>query len=600
MEIAIVLVILVVAGYLFARETFSVDLVALMILGVLLVVEILAKTTHWIDPDRWISPQDGVSGFANPAVITVAAMFVLSSGLQKTGAARAVADLLLRWGKSQFVLLILMMVAIGATSAFVNNTAAVAVFLPMILAVSARKKMSASKLLIPLSFASQFGGVCTLIGTSTNLIVSAISEQQGYKAFGMFEFTRLGLILMAVGILYFVVVGYWLLPKRRSEELSEVYQLGEYITELKVTGKSSLVGKTAAETKFGQRYDATLLEIVRSKERLWAPQTEPVRVGDVLLVRGRVKNLMDLKSAWKLELQPEFKLRDAQLEGKDLVLTEALIAPNSALSGRTLSGVEFHRRYNSIVLAIGRRGVPLREQLTHVRLQSGDALLLLGPKKEIDRLRRDDNLIVLLEVEHPVLRGHKVPVALGIVAGVVLLATLGIMPIMVSSILGCIALVATQCLKLEEAYKAIDWKVIFLLAGVLPLGLALQRSGAADLIASRSVELVGPLGPTAVLAAFFVLTTVLTALMSNNATAVVLAPIAISTAIGLGVSPKPFLMAVMFAASTCFATPIGYQTNVMVYTPGNYRFSDFLKVGIPLNILFAVIAVYFIPRFWPF
>jgi len=600
MEIAIVLIILGLAAYLFAKETFPVDLVALMILGVLLLVEIVGNATHWINPTRWITAQEGVSGFANSAVITVAAMFVLSAGLQKTGAVRALADLLLRWGRNQFVLLVLMMVSVGIASAFVNNTAAVAVFLPLILAVSTRKKMSASKLLIPLSFASQFGGVCTLIGTSTNLLVSSISEQSGYGAFGMFEFSQLGLILVVAGILYFLVIGYWLLPKRRGGELVEMYQLGEYVAELYVTSKSPLLGKTAKEMAFGQLYDATLLEIVRDKERLWSPQTEPVHSGDVLLVRGQVKNLMDLKTAWKLDLQPEFKLRDADLQSGLLTLTEALVAPSSPLIDRTLSAVEFQKHYGAVVLAIGRRGQALREQLTQAELQSGDALLLLGPRVDIDKLRGNDDFVVLQELEHPVLRMHKVPIALGIAAVTVLLATLNIVPIMVSAILGCIAMVATQCLKLEEAYKAIDWKVIFLLAGVLPLGLALQKSGAAGLIAHLSVTLVGGFGPMAVLAVLFLLTTVLTSIMSNNATAVLLAPVAIATAVGLGVSPKPFLMAVMFAASTCFATPIGYQTNVMIFTPGNYRFSDFLKVGLPLNAIFMVIAVYFIPQFWPF
>lgn len=600
MEVALVTAITLLAVYLFATEKFSVDLVAMFVLGALLVVGLFTEPHGWIDPEKWIRPEEGISGFSNSATITVAAMFVLSAGLQRTGAVRALGQALVKLGKYPPVLLVLLMLSAGVASAFINNTAAVAVFLPLVLTVCARRKFPASKFLIPLSFASQFGGVCTLIGTSTNLLVSSISDQAGFGAFRMFEFSQLGLILMAAGVVYFLVAGYWLLPSYRGEQLTEVYQLGEYITEMRIMEKSPLIGKTMVSSKFGEEHDVTVLEILRENRKLWAPLTEPIREGDILLVRGRVKDLIAMRGAERIEIEPEFKLQDKALQTEDLKLVEALVAPQSRLIDRTLTELEFRRRYNAIVLAIQRRGLPLRKKLTNVRLRFGDALLLQGPEKEIKRLRADDNFIVLEEVEEPALRRRKVPIALGIIALVVGLATINVMPILVSAILGCIVMVVTRCLTLEEAYGAIDWKVIFLLAGVLPLGLAMEKSGAAHLIAVSSVELVGKLGPQAVLGAVFVLTVVLTSIMSNNAAAVLLAPIAISTALDLDLSPKPFLMAVMFAASTCFATPIGYQTNVMVYNPGGYRFADFMKVGIPLNILFAILAVYFIPHIWPF
>jgi di/tricarboxylate transporter len=586
-EIILVLTILVVAVALFVSERFSVDLIAIMVLATLLVLGL-------------VTMEEGLSGFSNQATITVGAMFILSAALQKTGALTALGRRFIRMGKSPSVLLLVVMVTIAAISAFINNTAAVAVLLPLVLAVSARRKISPSKLLIPLSFASQFGGVCTLIGTSTNLLVSAISDERGYGAFSMFEFARLGTIMLTAGVLYIFFVGRWFLPSRRTDNLAEAYHLGEYITELRVLPGSPLVGRSIIKSKFGQTHDATVLEILRDNQKIWSPLHEPVQAGDVLLVRGKIKELMDLKATEKLEIEPEFKLQESALEARDLMLVEALVAPRSRLMGRTLGEIDFRRRYNTIVLAIQRRSHTLNEKLNQVRLRFGDALLLQAPKEEIARLRRDDNFIVLEELDEPALRRTKIPIALGIIALVVSLAAWQVLPIVYTAIMGCVAMVVTRCLTLEEAYNAIDWKVVFLLAGILPLGIAMQNSGAAAFLTDQGLKLVGGFGPIAVLAMIYFLTATLTECMSNNAAAVLVAPIAISTAVGLGVDPKPFLMAVCFAASTSFATPIGYQTNTMVYSPGGYKFTDYMMVGIPLNLIFWGLAVYYIPKFWPF
>jgi di/tricarboxylate transporter len=552
-----------------------------------------------------VTVEEGVSGFSNPATITVGAMFVLSAGLSKTGALQTLARLLVRASKYPYVLLLLLIPAVAIPSAFVNNTPVVAVFLPLVLAVCAKRKFSPSKFLIPLSFASQFGGVCTLIGTSTNILVSTLSDKAGYGAFSMFEFSQLGLIMVVAGVVYFLTVGYWLLPERRGEELTATYQLGEYITELRVMPGSAFIGQTVASAKFGRQQDVTVLELLREEEKLFSPLHEPIRAGDILMVRGKVADLMELKSAGKLEIESEFKLRDAALQSGDLSLVEVLVAPQSTVIGRTLVELDFNRLYRGIVLAIQRRGQTIREQLKHLRLRSGDALLLMIPKAEIARMRADDNLVVLEPVDEPSLRRRKAPLALFIVALVVLFASAPVfngkpLPILATAVLGCVAMVLTRCISLEQAYAAIDWKVIFLLAGVLPLGIAMEKTGTAQFLAQHAINLVGGLGPVAVLAVLYLLTATLTECMSNNAAAVLLTPIGISTALGLGVSPRPFLLAIMFAASTAFATPVGYQTNTMIYNPGGYRFTDFMKVGIPLNIIFWILAVYFIPRFWPF
>jgi len=587
MEIALVLAILVGAVALFATEKLPVDQVALLVLAALLLFGL-------------VTPAEGISGLSNPATVTVAAMFVLSAGLQKTGAVSALGALLVRWGGNHFLLLALLMGGIGLVSAFINNTAAVAVFLPLVLTTAAARKVSSSKLLIPLSYASQFGGVCTLIGTSTNLLVSAIAERSGVGAFSMFEFAGLGLIMFAAGTVYLLLLSRWLLPDRRGAQLTQNYQLGEYITELRVTKESPFIGQTVLDTKLGESQDTTVLELIRGERKVWSPLREPLQAGDILLVRGKVKDLVALRNTTGLEIEPEFKLKDEALEEGDLDLVEALVAPHSRLAGHTLSGLDFHWRYKAIVLAVQRRGQLLREKLANVRLRFGDALLLLGPKEEIARLRADDNLIVLEERRDVPLHARKAPLALAIIAGVVILAALNIQPILVTAILGCAALTVAGCLRLEDAYRAVDWKVIVLLAGVLPLGIALEKSGAAQLIADTTIRLTKDAGPVVVLAALYLLTAVLTECMSNNAAAVLLAPIAITAATKLGVSPKPFLMAVTFAASTSFATPVGYQTNTMVYNAGGYRFTDFMKVGIPLNLIFWGLSVYFIPKFWPF
>jgi di/tricarboxylate transporter len=591
MDIALVLILLAAAVILFATETYPVDFVAVVVLGAVMLLGLWRGV---------VTPADAVSGFSNPATITVGAMFVLSAGLQRTGAVRAMARAMFPLGRWPLAFLLLVMVTAAGVSAFINNTAAVAVFLPLVLAFCARRKFAPSKFLIPLSYAAQFGGVCTLIGTSTNLLVSSIAQQAGVGAFTMFEFAPVGIILVVAGLAYFLLAGYWLLPKRHGQELTEAYQLGEYITELRVMKNSRLIGKTVTELQLGARHDVTVLEIIRAKENLWSPLTEPMREGDVLLVRGKVQNLMDLKVTATLEIQPDFKLRDETLQTDKLALVEALVATGAHMIGRTLRGLEFRHRYNTIVLAMRRHGTPFHSELAKIRLKAGDALLLLGPKEELARLRADENFILLEEVAEPSLRQHKVPLALGIAATVVTLAALNILPIMASAILGCVALVVTGCLKLEEAYEAIDWKVIFLLAGVLPLGIAMEKSGTAAWVAQHTLGSASNFGPTVVLAALYLLTALLTEFMSNNAAAVLLAPIAISTASNLGLSPKPFLITVCFAASTAFSTPVGYQTNTMVYNPGGYRFTDYMKVGIPLNLIFWALAVWFIPKFWSF
>lgn len=586
-ELIAVFGVLAGAVALFVSEKLPVDLVAMMVLASLLLLGL-------------VTPEEGISGFANPATVTVAAMFVLTAGLQKTGATAALGRLLVRFSRNRPLALLAVMALAAVASAFVNNTAAVAVFIPLVLAVAARRKMAASGLLIPLSYAAQFGGVCTLVGTSTNLLVSSISERAGHGAFSMFEFGRLGVVLSIAGALYFLLFSRWLLPERAAVSLPEAYHLGEYITELRVGEGSKYAGKSLRESRLGEEHDVTVLRLLHGERKTWAPLDQPLAAGDVLLVRGRIRELMALKGTAGLELVPEFELGLEALESDDLRLVQALVAPRSRLIGRTLKELDFRGRFRALVLAILRRGHHLEQKLNSVRLELGDALLLQAPRAEIERLRADESFIVLDEVTEGTERRRRAPLAIAILGAAVAVAALGVAPILVTAVAGSIALVLTRCLTLDEAYAAIDWKVIFLLAGVLPLGIAMERTGAARLIADDALGWAGELGPVALLAILYLLTATLTELMSNNATAVLLAPIAISTAEQQGIDPRPLLMAVTFAASTSFSTPVGYQTNAMVYNPGGYRYADFLRAGVPLNLVFWILSVLLIPRIWSF
>ena len=580
------LAVIVVAVALFISEKLPSDVVALLVLASLLVLQL-------------VTPAEAVSGFSSPATITVAAMFVLSSGLSASGVVHAMGRLVARV-RRPLPMTLLVMALVGLLSAFINNTAAVAVFLPIVLASTAANRIPASQLLIPMSYAAQMAGVCTLVGTSTNLLVNSLARNLGHPGFGLFEFTQLGLIMLAAGFVYLLLVQRWLLPHAHNSETDDDDQLGKYISELQVPSNSPLIGHSVADAKLGERYGVFVLELLRVDNAVAQPRAETIRAGDVLIVRGDWSRLSAVIDKNRLQTAPDFQPIDPGNGNTQPVLAEVMIAPGSALVGHTLVSPECHWHYRSAILAIHRRGDVLRSKLRDVRLRVGDVLLLRAPGNELPSLRRNPALLVLSAREHRVFMPRQALLTIAIMATVMAVAALGWLPLVAAAILGCIALVATRCIDNNAAYESIDWRVIMLLAGVIPLGIAMQKSGLAQFIATHLLGFVGDFGPLAVLAAVYLLTAVLTELMSNNATAVLITPIAYSTALAMGLSPTPFLIAVLFAASTSFATPIGYQTNTMVYNAGNYRFTDFMRIGIPLNLLFWVLSVIFIPRFFPF
>lgn len=588
LEALLTLLILAVAIILFVTEKLPIDVVGAGVLSALVLLGL-------------VTPQEGLAGFASSATLTVAAMFVLSAGLRETGVLDRIARLFVRVARWPWLLLIAMMLVVGAISAFINNTAAVAIFLPLVIAAARHRRIAPSKLLIPLSYAAQFGGICTLIGTSTNILVSDIAQQQGVRAFTMFELGQVGLPLAVSGILFIMLFGRWLLPTHPDLSLPNSYGIGDYVTDLRVRTGSPLIGKTLREARFGEDEGVQVIELLRDEHRLWSRRSDAIRAGDVIRVAAPLEKLQALRSRPGLEMDAEFLTGANANAHPEMQLIEALIGPYSRLHGNPLGTFAATLPANIRIVAVRHRDQLVRGgALEQSQLASGDTLLLLAPATEIEQVRALPDLMVLSATSAQKKSRLRAFVALAVMIGVVVVASLNLAPIAIAAITGAAILIASGCLKREQAYRAIEWPVIVLLATLIPLGTALENHGIAAAAAQQAVTWFGGFGPIAVLMAIYLLTAVLTEMMSNNATAVLLAPIAISTADSLGVSPMPFVIAVTIAASASFATPVGYQTNMMVYQAGGYRFADFMRIGIPLGVVYFAISMWLIPLFWPF
>jgi di/tricarboxylate transporter len=589
-EIIIILAIVIVAVILFVTEKIPVDLVSLMVMAVLILIGIL-------------SPEEGFMGFSNEATITIAALYILSQGLFKTGVVNYIGRIFIKIFKRKFwVANSTMLFVSGIISAFINNTTQVALTLPILLKVAKETKISASKLLLPLSYATVFGGILTLIGTSTNILVSSLAKQQGQPPFSMFEFTPLALIFFIVGLLYLIFIGIRLIPERRiNDDLTASFGLGEYLTEIIIKKESGFVGKKINEVSLVKDLGIEVIEVKRIDDRILLPSPLTViRENDRLRIKCNVEKIKELKEKTGILLKPGLKWRDEELQGEDYILVEAVISPHSFLIGKNLKGLRFRNSFGATVLAIRHRGAIMYENVATTALMAGDALLIEISKINFERLRENEAFVVVSEVEPPTFKKSKIVLSIVIMLGVVVTASMEILPISTAAIMGSILLVLSRCISLENAYKAVDWQVIMLLAGSISLGLAMQKTGTAKFLAGSILSVTGSLGPNFILSAFYLITLILTEAMSNNATAALMTPIAISTAASLDLDPRPFLITVMFAASLAFMMPIGYQTHLMIFNPGRYRIIDFIKVGTPLNIIFWILASLLIPVFFPF
>ncbi|ESP88620.1 SLC13 family permease [Candidatus Halobonum tyrrellensis] len=614
-EIGFVFLVVLAALVLFVTEPVPVDITALGVLVALLTVgPVSASLAEWgliASGLTLVTTEQGLSGFANTATLTVLAMFVLSEGVRMTGIVQRLGAVLSRVTRGDEARQLGATVGlVGPISGFINNTAAVAILLPMVTDLAERGGTSPSKLLLPLSYASMFGGTLTLIGTSTNILASDLYARLAPDAvarqFTMFEFLPLGVVLLVVGSAYLFTVGRYLTPERIKPrtDLTEEFGMAEYLTEVVVREDSPLVGQRVETALVETEFDVDIVQLVRDRRVFLEPLgPKQIQPGDVFAVRTDRDTLLDLIDVEGLDLVPEVTVDEDELEaaegGQNLV--EVVIAPGSSLVGESLTSASFRQRYDATVLAFRRGGELIRQRMDEIPLQVGDTLLVQASTDSLERLDANRNFIVAGEIETHDYRESRTAVAVGIVAAVVALAAVDVMPIVVSALAGSLAMVATGCLKPTEVYDAVQWDVIFLLAGVIPLGIALEESGAAALLADGVVAAsqFDAVSPLVLVGVFYVVTALLTNVVSNNASVVLMIPVAIQTAATLGANPLSFAMAVTFAASTAFMTPVGYQTNLFVYGPGGYKFTDYVRVGGPLQAVFAVVTTVGVSVFFP-
>ncbi len=588
----LVLAILIGALILFVSEKLRVDVVAMLVLAALVLSGL-------------VTAEEAFSGFSSPAVITVGAVFIISGALYQTGVADALGQSMLRLGgESPLRLMVIIMVTAGLMSAVMNNIGAVAILLPAIIAISEKMETPPSKLLIPLAFAALLGGNMTLIGTPPNILANDILASYGSEPFSFFDFLPTGILVLVAGILYMVLIGRHLLPARYSANTpSQAYRLRPFLTEVRVTADSIMVGKSLAEVQFNGMYDLNVIHIVRGEELPFFPGANRlVEAQDILLVEGSPQNM--LKAGAELNLET---IRHSAEEGIELELEsgsqrliEITLSPRADLEGKTLKEIDFRARYDLAVMAIRHQGRSIVTRLAEVPLSFGDALLVQGEAERIEKLRFDENFLVLDTPELKTRRLNKAAITVAILLAALLVIIVGWLAPAPTLVIAALLMVLSGALRVDEAYESIDWRSIFLIAGILPLGVAMETSGTAVLIADQIVGLLGDLGPRGVMIGIFILTALLTEVISNVAATVLLVPIAIDIAFGLNVSPKSYVMAVVLAASTSFLMPIGHQVNVLIFGPGGYRFSDYPKVGIGLNLIILILVALFLPLLWPF
>jgi len=619
-EMLFVFAVILAALALFATEPVPVDVTAIGVMVTLLladpVTELLADAGLIAAPFALLSTAEGLSGFASSATITVFAMFILSDGVQRTGIVQVLGRKLATFtGDDETRQLGVTMGLVGPISGFINNTAAVAILLPMVTDLAHEGNTSPSKLLIPLSYASMFGGMLTLVGTSTNILANDVAGRvlneydpatYSTSPIGMFDFTLLGAVVMLVGFAYFFVAGRYLLPERIKPEsdLTAEFEMAEYLTEVEVREDSPLVGRRVQAALVETEFDVDLLQLVRDGRTFLEPLgPKEIHAGDVFVVRTDRDTLVDLLDVEGLDLVPDVTVDEAELETAEESqnLVEVVVAPNSSLVGESLVSSAFRQRYDATVLALRRGESVVRKRLDDVRLRVGDTLLVQATAESIGRLDGNRDFIVAQTIDREDRRTDKVPIAVGIVLGVVGVAAFTPVPIVASALTGALGMVLTGCLEPGEIYDAVQWDVVVLLAGVIPLGIAMENSGGADLLAAgvvASADLVAAspiasvegLTPAVIIGLLYLVTALLTNIISNNASVVLMIPVAIQAALELGADPLSYVFAVAFAASTAFMTPVGYQTNLFVYGPGGYRFTDYLTVGTPLQLVFTVVT----------
>jgi len=602
-EIIFVCFLIIAALTSFILEKIPVDLTAMVLFATIITVSVISGSPYLP------SASEIVGVFSNPAPLTIIAMFIISASLERCGVIEFLADGLSKFIKLGYTgILTLLLLLTAVVSAFINNTAVVVVLLPVVLNVARKMKTPASKFLIPLSYASIFGGCCTLIGTSTNILVSGVLETHNMEPLGMFELSSIGGPLLIVGILFLVTFGKKLLPVRETlMSILSDEERKEYIIEAFVNRGSQLIGVSLKESGLLKTSGMRVLEIVRNSVALEGEFEHVIlEEGDRLVLGCHPSAIMKARQLEGVNFADQMGLGVEQIAAHEGAIVEAVVGPNSSLVGKTIREINFRQRYRMVLLAVHRRGANLREKLGILRFEFGDTLLLMGTEIAIEKLRRGDDLILL---DKPMIPAQdmrrKIPLALGILLGVIVCISFELMPIVAAGLVGATLIFVTGCLRLKDGYNAIEWRILVLIYGMLALGLCMETTGFTKLIVENLVNLGGAylspeLRPHFMLGAIFLLGSLLTEVLTNNAVAVLMTPIAIGLGVTMGVDPRPYVIATAIASSASFCTPIGYQTNTYVYAVGGYHFSDFLKVGIGMNLLYFLGSIFIIPIFWPF
>lgn len=591
MEIWIISVILLLALYLLITEKISVDLTAMGIVVVLVITRIL-------------TPKEAVLGFANPAVITVASMFVITRGMIRTGAVEFIGRRVIKIARGNFnMAMLVILLTVAVASAFINNTPIVVLFIPVIMTMCCEFDLSPSKFLMPVSYVSILAGTCTLIGTSTNIIISDLSASSGYGAISMFELAIIGLPIALIGIVFLFFAAPRFMPSTQNPTC-QIQDSADrkYLAELRIPRHSSLIGKDPVHV-FKMKYRGLeILELIRYSH-IYHPPRDTVEIAsdDLLLVKGPVNDLIEILHQEDVELPMSEKGLSFGAGRDEPIVVELVITPQSPLLGQRLLETELIRDPEINIIAVRRSNLHFTERQVHdVRLKTGDVILIWCYGQKLDSIRSGKGYIIIEDVYEEIVHKRKSWISLVVFSGMIGAATVGLADIMVCALTAAFLMILCGCLNMRDAYRALQGDVLLLIAGTISLGMAMSKTGASHVYAEAFLSVFSGSSPNVILGGIILLTSISTQILSNNATAVLLFPIAVSSAIGLGVDPKPFIIGVCFGASACFATPIGYQTNLLVYGPGGYRFSDYLKLGIPLNVFVLFAGTFTIPMVWPF
>jgi di/tricarboxylate transporter len=582
-----VIAIIIIMIFCFITEVIPIDTTALLVMTVLITTGL-------------VTPLEGISGFSNEATITILALFIIGAGLDNSGAINYLGKKLQKFFlNDEWLVIAMVMLLVGFLSAFMNNTAIVVVFMPILLRISRVTELSSNRLLMSLSFAAMMGGATTVIGTSTNLLVSSMAAQSGIEGFKIFEFTPLGIILFLGFFVFMLGVGRFLIPKRKPATLASAYQLKDFVTEFVVPVASPLVGKTLQSLPFFNDPDVTVIEVIRQGKTVWLPRgNEIMQAHDTILIKGGVDDIVNIKSLQGLTFPKDFSEIDRDLDTGELALAEVMVLPSSKIVGRKMKRIAFKEIYNAVPLAVKKKGGVYSGKQANYRPQIGDTILLETQKNNLAFLNNHQDLGVLYEHSRQVFDWRKIVFSFFVVTLVVFLAAFDIVPILTSSLIGCTLMLISKSVSLQKAYQFVEWKVIFLLAGLLPLGIAIHNTGLDQIVGDAIYNLTQDWPVQLTISLLFLITVILTSVISNQATAILLVPVAISLATDMGMAPKPFLLTVLFAASTSFITPIGYQTNTLIYGVGSLKFTDFLKVGGVLTLVIWLMASFLIPLFY--